>query len=70
LSGCEILSDALAFRTNVQQDGNRRRLLEDDQGPLTESAGIIRVTHPANGNVRGLVQLDRLVAHQTLQQYW
>jgi hypothetical protein len=49
------------FRTNVQQDGHRRRRIEDDQSPLTKIAGIVGVAHPADRDIRGLVQLDRFV---------
>lgn len=55
------LPDVLGFRIDVQQDGNRRRRIENDQEPLTEIAGVVSVAHPADGNVRGLVELDWLI---------
>ena len=56
------LADAPGFRTNVQQDGDCSRRIEDDQGPLIKIAGIVGIAHPTDGNFRGLVQLNRLVA--------
>lgn len=49
------LPDASRLQTDVQQDGNRRRCVEDDQGASAEISGIVSVAHPADGNLRRLV---------------
>ncbi len=51
----DSLPHASGFQTNVQQDGNRRRCVENDQGALAGIAGIVSVAHPADGNLRRLV---------------
>ena len=54
------LPDALGSQTRVEEHGEDRRGVEDDQGPLTEVAGIVGVPQAADRYVRWLVQLDRL----------
>jgi hypothetical protein len=49
------LPDASGFWTEVQEDEDSRRRVEDDQGSLSEIAGIVGISEPADGNFRRLV---------------
>lgn len=47
--------DVGGFRASVQQSGDSRRRIEDDQRTSAEIAGIVRVAHPADRYFRRLV---------------
>ena len=62
------LADNFDLRSDVQQNGDPSRRVDDDQRPLTEVAWIVRVAHSMDGYVRRPVQLDRRIVPEPLHQ--
>lgn len=60
--------DTRGLSTHIQQHGDRRRGVQDDQRPSAEIARIIRVSQAPDRCVRRFIQLDRLVLRDALHQ--
>ena len=56
----------LGVRPRVQEDRNHGGGVQDDQRPLAEFARLVGVSHPADRDLRRLVQLNRFLVTQTL----